>query len=49
VLHHVLQERKMPFTLNKKLLASGLLLLPKLAAAEPLNQANTAWILTSTW
>ncbi|MGR9000267.1 MAG: ammonium transporter [Gammaproteobacteria bacterium] len=37
----------MLFTINKKLL-SGLLLLPKLAIADELNQANTAWILTST-
>ena len=37
----------MSFTLNKKFL-SGLLLLPCVASAEQLNQANTAWILTST-
>jgi Amt family ammonium transporter len=37
----------MLFTINKKLL-SGLLLLPQLAIADELNQANTAWILTST-
>ncbi|MDD2659006.1 MAG: ammonium transporter [Methylococcales bacterium] len=37
----------MSFTINKKLL-SGLLLLPKLALADEINQANTAWILTST-
>lgn len=37
----------MSFTLNKKLL-SGLLLLPAAASADQLNQANTAWILTST-
>ena len=37
----------MPFTINKKLL-SVLLLLPKLALADQLNQANTAWVLTST-
>ena len=33
---------------NKKLLLSGLLLLPAAASAAELNQANTAWILTST-
>ena len=37
----------MSFTINKKLL-TGLLLLPELAVADQLNQANTAWILTST-
>jgi len=37
----------MSFTLRKKLL-SGLLLLPAVALADQLNQANTAWILTST-
>ena len=36
------------FTNNKKLLLSGLLLLPAAASAGELNQANTAWILTST-
>jgi Amt family ammonium transporter len=39
----------MSFTINKnKKLLSGLLLFPELALADPLNQANTAWILTST-
>ena len=33
---------------NKKLLLSGLLMLPVAASAAELNQANTAWILTST-
>ena len=33
---------------NKKLLLPGLLLLPAAASAAELNQANTAWILTST-
>ena len=33
---------------NKKLLLPGLLLLPAMASAAELNQANTAWILTST-
>ncbi len=33
---------------NKKLLLSLLLLLPGIANADELNQANTAWILTST-
>jgi len=37
----------MSFTTTKKLL-SGLLLLPGLALADQLNQANTAWVLTST-
>ncbi|NOS87628.1 MAG: ammonium transporter [Methylococcaceae bacterium] len=37
----------MSFTPTKKLLAS-LLLLPQVALADTLNQANTAWILTST-
>ena len=37
----------MSFTINKKLL-SGLLLFPELALADQLNQANTAWLLTST-
>ena len=37
----------MSFTPTKKLL-SGLLLLPGLALADQLNQANTAWVLTST-
>ena len=37
----------MLFTINKKLLPV-LLLLPKLAVADELNQADTAWILTST-
>jgi Amt family ammonium transporter len=33
---------------NNKLLLSGLLMLPVAASAAELNQANTAWILTST-
>ena len=37
----------MSFTINKKLL-TGLLFLPAVALADQLNQANTAWILTST-
>ena len=37
----------MSFTINKKLL-TGLLLLPAVASADQLNEANTAWILTST-
>jgi ammonium transporter, Amt family len=37
----------MLFAFNKKLFTS-LLLLPGLAVADQLNQANTAWILTST-
>jgi Amt family ammonium transporter len=37
----------MSFTSTKKLLA-GLLLFPAVASADQLNQANTAWILTST-
>ena len=37
----------MSFTPTKKLL-SGLLLLPAVALADQLNQANTAWVLTST-
>ncbi|MDD5460365.1 MAG: ammonium transporter [Methylococcales bacterium] len=37
----------MTFTLTKKLLP-GLLLLPTVSLAGQLNQANTAWILTST-
>ncbi|MDD1614336.1 MAG: ammonium transporter, partial [Methylococcaceae bacterium] len=37
----------MSFTTTKKLI-SGLLLLPELALADQLNQANTAWVLTST-
>lgn len=35
-------------TMIKSRLFLGLLLLPELAFADPLNQANTAWILTST-
>jgi Amt family ammonium transporter len=38
----------MSFTINKKLLSGLLLLLPAVALADQLNQANTAWILTST-
>jgi len=38
----------MSFTINKKLLLGLLLLLPAVALADQLNQANTAWILTST-
>ncbi len=39
----------MSFTINKnKKLLSGLLLFPELALADQLNQANTAWVLTST-
>jgi Amt family ammonium transporter len=37
----------MSFTSTKKLL-TGLLLFPTVALADQLNQANTAWILTST-
>ncbi len=37
----------MAFTVNKKLLL-GLMALPELAFATELNQANTAWVLTST-
>ncbi len=37
----------MSFSVNNKLLLS-LLLLPELAFADTLNQANTAWVLTST-
>ncbi len=37
----------MSFITTKKLI-SGLLLLPELASANQLNQANTAWVLTST-
>jgi Amt family ammonium transporter len=37
----------MSFTSTKKLL-SGLLFLPAVALADQLNQANTAWVLTST-
>ena len=37
----------MSFTPTKKLL-SGLLFLPAVALADQLNQANTAWVLTST-
>ena len=37
----------MPFSTTKKLI-SGLLFLPSLALADQLNQANTAWVLTST-
>ena len=33
---------------NKALLPGFLLFFPELASAEDLNQANTAWILTST-
>jgi Amt family ammonium transporter len=42
-----MQFRKMALTTTKKLI-SGLLLLPELASANQLNQANTAWVLTST-
>ena len=38
----------MSFSINKKLLSGLLLLLPAVALADQLNQANTAWILTST-
>ena len=38
----------MSFTINKKLLSGLLLLLPAVALADQLNQANTAWVLTST-
>jgi Amt family ammonium transporter len=38
----------MSFTINKHLLSGLLLLLPAVALADQLNQANTAWILTST-
>jgi len=37
----------MPFSTTKKLI-SGFLFLPSLALADQLNQANTAWVLTST-
>jgi Amt family ammonium transporter len=37
----------MSLKINKKILL-GLMLLPELALADQLNQANTAWILTST-
>ena len=37
----------MVFSTTKKLI-SGLLFLPSLALADQLNQANTAWVLTST-
>jgi Amt family ammonium transporter len=39
--------KKMSFTITKKLIL-GLLLFPQLALADQLNQANTAWVLTST-
>jgi Amt family ammonium transporter len=42
-----MQFRKMCFISIKKPLL-GLLLLPNLALADQLNQANTAWVLTST-
>jgi len=42
-----MQFRKMAFITTKKLI-SGLLLFPELASANQLNQANTAWVLTST-
>ena len=39
----------MSFSFNHKLLIASLLLLPELALADTtLNQANTAWVLTST-
>jgi Amt family ammonium transporter len=47
----IAKEKTMSFTLNKKfkkLLLLGLLFLPCVASAEQINQANTAWILTST-
>ncbi len=40
-------SRTMTVAITKRL-ALGLLLLPAPALAEPLNQANTAWVLTST-
>ncbi|MDD5265557.1 MAG: ammonium transporter [Methylococcales bacterium] len=42
-----MQSNKMPFSASKKLISS-LLFLPGLALADQLNQANTAWVLTST-
>jgi Amt family ammonium transporter len=42
-----MQFSKMSFFSTKKLI-SGLLFVPSLALADQLNQANTAWVLTST-
>ena len=35
-------------SINKKVLLAAMLLLPELAFADEINQANTAWVLTST-